>query len=88
MVALIKTVWSDDRRSSIIAIDERTQRIVKCYVWMDSTKNRLIASLCERAESNGTPAGKIPVVLTLAPPNAMGWHRVEEAELMPHAEAV
>jgi hypothetical protein len=84
VIALIRRVWSSDRhdRVTVIAKDQETGREHMCFVWKTTAKGKWIAAACERAESNGHPESKIPIVLTLKPPTRWGLE-IEEAELLP-----
>lgn len=91
MVARVTAVWWSEsdphsRRADVIVRDDKgiTHR---CYVWTkekDGTVNirgQLLATRCKSAA--GMWRVPLPrVVLTLAPPNAAGWHLIEDAEIM------
>lgn len=83
MVCQIRRVWPGDQRSTVIVIDQDDRREKTCYVWTNTTKGQLIATLCERVERNGHGLSEQRVVLTVRPAERRWGHEIEEAELMP-----
>lgn len=83
MIARIRRVWPGDIRTTVIAIDEADRREKTCYVWTNTAKGQLLASVCAVAEGNGGGLSDQRVVLQVAPPIRRWGYEIEEAELMP-----